>query len=170
MKELNDTDPEATDKMLNDTWRAHSNDDSYYWDGTTWQAFTKQQVAESRHIELKSKKMAELEKAGDENAKTFELVSEWDLYEPIVPKSTLMKVVEDRQSLSLSASNYVTYDPYNKRFIAISLEQSFRNVIIYDDLTELVPKMLPSPTIDSQTVTDFKSFMKATVSTLCWAN
>ena len=171
LKELYDTEPEATDKMLQETWRAHSNDDSYYWDGTAWHAFTKQQVAESRHIELKSKKMAELEKAGDEKAKAFELVSEWDLYEPIAPKSTLLKVVEDRQSLLLSShSNYITYDPYNKRFMAITLEQSFRNVIIYDDLTELIPKTLPSPTAESQAATDFKSFMKATVSTLCWAN
>ena len=40
--------------------------------------------------------MEELEKAGAENAKTFEFVTEWELYESIKVKSTLVKVLEDR--------------------------------------------------------------------------
>ena len=114
--------------------------------------------------------MAELEAAGAENAKSFELVTEWELYEPIALRSTLLKVIEDRRALSLDAANYVTYDPYNKKFIAITLDQSFRNVIIYDDAAELLPKTLTAPSTEGQTLTDFKSFVKTTVSTLSWAN
>ena len=167
---MHDTDPEATDKMLHETWKGHSTEDQYFWDGSTWHAFTKQQVAESKHVELKSRKMAELEAAGAENAKSFELVTEWELYEPIALRSTLLKVIEDRRALSLDAANYVTYDPYNKKFIAITLDQSFRNVIIYDDAAELLPKTLTAPSTEGQTLTDFKSFVKATVRSLSWAN
>ena len=171
LRPMHDPDPEATDKMLHETWKGHATEDQYFWDGTTWHAFTRQQVSESRHIELKSKKMAELEKEGAENAKTFELVSEWELYEPIALRSTLLKVIEDRQALSLNASNYVTYDPYNKKFIAITLDQSFRNVIIYDDTAELLPKALSPPSTETGlALTDFKSFVKTTVTTLSWAN
>lgn len=45
--------------------------------------------------------MEGLEKDGAENAKTFDFVTEWELYEPIKVKSTLVKVVEDKQSLMI---------------------------------------------------------------------
>ena len=40
----------------------------------------------------------------------------------------------------MQTSNYMTYDYSNKKFIGVTLEQPVRNIVIYDDLTQVMPK------------------------------
>ena len=113
-----------------------------------------------------------MEKTGAENAKSFEFVTEWELYESIKVKSTLVKVLEDRQSLMLSAQNYLTYDPANHKFMAITLDAQVRNVALYDDPAALLPRphVAPSAEVDQEPPPSFKSFVKKAFAALAWAN
>ena len=43
----------------------------------------------------------ELEKSDPESAKNFALLAEWDLYEGVITRSSLIKVIGDPQSLNL---------------------------------------------------------------------
>lgn len=96
-------------------------------------------------------------------------MTEWELYESITCKSTLVKVLEDKQSILLSAQSYITYDPTSKKFLAITLDQAFRNVAVYDDPASLLPRSREAPSADVDP-TSFKSFVAQAFGVLAWAN
>ena len=64
----------------------------------------------------------QLRKTDPEKAESFAFVSEWDLYEGVTTKSSLIKVIEDKDSLNLKTVNYLTYDNKNHKFLGITLE------------------------------------------------
>lgn len=71
--------------------------------------------------------------------------------------------------MSLQTSNYLTYDQEHKKFLGITLEQPVRNVAVYDDLHETLPKTIQScPNIESMTC--LKSFSETTMQVLLWVN
>ena len=163
-------DPKAADKTHAETFASHSPDPQYLWDGAKWQGYTRQQVAEQVHVAAKRSIMEEAAKAGSEPPKPFEFVTEWELFEPIKVKSTLVKVYEDKQSLLLSAQAYLTYDPRRKKFLAMPLtDQAFRNVVVYDDPSNLLPRSREAPSADVD-ATSFKSFVAEAFGVLAWAN
>lgn len=78
-------------------------------------------------------------------------------------------MIEDKQGLQLTSVNYLTYDPSNKKFLAITLEQAVRNICIFDDRGELLPKAIKdAPAIS--TANSLKEFNKKTLEVLLWIN
>ena len=63
-----------------------------------------------------------LSKTDAELALSFALKSEWDVYEGVVTRSSLLKVIEDKLSLNLLSAIYITYDGVNKKFMGLVLE------------------------------------------------
>ena len=91
------------------------------------------------------------------------------MYENVQVKSALVRVIEDRMSLNLSTVNFLTYDTVNKKFMSITLEQPVRNVAIYDDRIQIMPKtMNDAPKIDE--IDSLRSFQMSSLSMLLWTN
>ena len=105
-----------------------------------------------------------------EKAEKFKCLSEWDIYEDIETKSSLIKVIEDKDSLNLKTVNHLTYDNVNKKFVGITLEQPVRNIVVYDDLSEIMPTstIQDIPNIDE--VKNLKDSLKVTFELLLWTN
>ena len=105
-----------------------------------------------------------------EKAEKFKFLSEWDMYEGVETKSSLIKVIEDKDSLNLKTVNHLTYDNFNKKFVSITLEQPVRNIVVYDDLSEIMPTkpIQDIPNIDE--IKNLKDSFKVTLELLLWTN
>ena len=96
-------------------------------------------------------------------------MSEWDLYDDVTTKSSLLRVIEDKQSINLQTVNYLTYDHSNNKFLGITLEQPVRNIFVVDDLNEIIPiEIENAPSIDD--IDSIKKTIEVAFELVCWAN
>ena len=73
----------------------------WYWDGDKWIAYTRQNMLENMQMVAELSKKEELSKTDPERAESFKFVSEWDMYEGVTTRSSLIKVLEDKLSLNI---------------------------------------------------------------------
>ena len=111
----------------------------------------------------------QLMKTEPDKAENFKFVSEWEMYDGVTTKSSLIKIIDDKDSLNLKTVNYLTYDSTNFKFVGITLEQQVRNIVVYDDLNEVMPKMVEDG-LDIEAISSLKSVNETCLRLLMLAN
>ena len=115
-------------------------------------------------------KREEIRKTNPQKADKYDFMPEWDLYEPITCKTTLIKGAEDRSKLLKDGQKYITYDHQLKSFIGMVLDANYaHNFFIVDDSAHILPKKRKAPS-ELEQFTDFKSFLERTLQVTLWVN
>ena len=126
-------------------------------------------MIENKHQIAEMSIKDQLMKTEPDKAENFKFVSEWEMYDGVTTKSSLIKIIDDKDSLNLKTVNYLTYDSTNFKFVGITLEQQVRNIVVYDDLNEVMPKMVEDG-LDLEAISSLKSVNETCLRLLMFAN
>ena len=126
-------------------------------------------MIENKHQIAEMSIKDQLMKTEPDKAENFKFVSEWEMYDGVTTKSSLIKIIDDKDSLNLKTVNYLTYDSTNFKFVGITLEQQVRNIVVYDDLNEVMPKMVEDG-LDLEAISSLKSVNETCLRLLMLAN
>lgn len=109
----------------------------FFWDGVEWLKYTPQEITDRIHIAAKQSKKEEHEK--NKKEEPFEWLSEWNLYDDIQIRTSLIQIHADRGKQLDKNRFYVSYDHAMGKYVCMLLSHS-NSFFLVDELTESFPK------------------------------